>query len=522
VIGVTVLALGTALAYSAQQTPLYSSFAEVLVRPINLDPTEPSTASGFIDMGTEERVAGSTLVGELAGPKLTDLPQAAGLSVKRGDEANTLTFQAASRSPISAQRTAQAYAEAYLDFRRNSVRADLEAASKPIEKRIIELTTLINQAQGRLVQTAPGNESVRTGLQITLNSLLTERTFLEQRRNDLILPENVRVGEMLRAANFPRDPTSPDHKRNAAFALFVGLALGVGIAFLRDRMDQRFRDRAQFEREIGIPVLGAIPPLTRKEKSPRSGILTSATAPSPAAEAYKSLRASVLFATSERGLRSLLVTSCVGDEGKTITTAKLGVALAQLEKSVVVVSADLRHPALERYFAVTKRAGLTSVLSSQDELNDALVVTDLPSLGILPAGPLPGNPAELLGSIAMRKLLRRLRSLADIVLIDSAPVLGIADAPTLASMADVILLVVDASRTTRSMVLDAKHELDRVGANVVGAVLTNYRGADGHPFYPQAGRNGRARPRLSALQSALDGTKALRTEIKGEDVPRRG
>jgi non-specific protein-tyrosine kinase len=287
-------------------------------------------------------------------------------------------------------------------------------------------------------------------------------------------------------------------------------------------MDQRFRDRGDFEAEIGIPVLGAIPPLSHRERSRQNGLVTHTSPASPAAEAYKTLRTNILFASAQRGLRSLLVTSCVGDEGKTLTAANLGIALAQVEKSVVVVSADLRHPSIEYCFSVSQEPGLTSVLTAQEPLNAALVVTELPSLGILPAGPLPGNPTELLGSTAMRDLLARLRSLANIVLIDSAPVLGISDAPTLATMADAILLVVDASRTDRSAVLEAKHELDRVGANVVGAVLTNYRGADGFPFYPHSGRNGRSRSKLRSALSALDGTREFWPETKSQDVPRPG
>jgi capsular exopolysaccharide synthesis family protein len=522
VIGLTLLAAGSALVYSAQQTRLYTSSAEVLVRPVNLDPTQPSTAGGFIDMPTEVRLAASTLVGKLAQKDLAGLRSApAGLSVTKS-EAATLTFTASSPVPRVAQLTAQAYAEAYLEFRKSGVLEDLQAASEPINARIAELTKQINDTQNALFQTPQANESARTSLQIRLNSLLTERGFLEQKRNDLVLPTNVRVGEMLREAQFPTSPSQPDHKRNVAFALFVGLSLGICAAFLRDRMDQRFRSREDFEALVGIPVLAAIPPLSHAERTPQNGVLTNNSPTSPAAEAYKMLRTSVLFTAAQRGARSVLITSCLGDEGKTVSTANLGVAIAQLDKNVVLVSADLRHPSLHRYFSLPNGVGLTSVLSHRDELSAALINTSLPSLLVLPAGPLPGNPTELLGSPAMRDLLRQLKSFAEMVLIDTAPVLGISDALSLASMTDATLLVVDVSRTPPAAVLETKHELERVGSKVVGVVMTNYRGSDPHPFYPQIGSgNGRSRRKKRDAMIDLTGNSPSRSS-KTHDVPRPG
>jgi capsular exopolysaccharide synthesis family protein len=169
-----------------------------------------------------------------------------------------------------------------------------------------------------------------------------------------------------------------------------------------------------------------------------------------------------------------MVTSANAQEGKTATTANLGVALAQSGKRVILVSADLRKPRLHRFFRSQNGMGLTNVLAGEKNALEVLNWVGVENLRLLPSGPVPGNPAELLGSEAMESLLRELQEASDFVLIDAAPVLPVADAMTLTPLVDAVLLVADARSTTRGAIEQARQQLDQVNARVIGTVLNNF------------------------------------------------
>jgi uncharacterized protein involved in exopolysaccharide biosynthesis len=257
IVAVLGVVVPTALFYSSRQTPLYDSTAEVLVRPVNFDPTLPPSAGGFLNMLTEERIASSGAVASIASDRLGgSLP--ASIEVSSVEGTQSLLFRAVSSDPAAAQKTAQAFARAYLDHRRGEVLADLDAASQPLQDRIAQIDLQLQDVQRQLFEENP-SESEKTSLQIQLNSLLTQRGSLEARLNDLVLPENISVGEILQDAPFPFGPFSPDHRRTLIFAVFVGLSLGIGIAFLRDRLDRGIRGRDDLEEHVGAPALGIIP-----------------------------------------------------------------------------------------------------------------------------------------------------------------------------------------------------------------------------------------------------------------------
>jgi capsular exopolysaccharide synthesis family protein len=470
---VAVVVVVTALFYSLQQTPMYQSTAEVLVRPVNFSPTQPSTAGGFLNMNTEIRVASSNEVGAIVAERLREAGVAAtGIAVEAPANTETLLFTATSPDPFAAQATAQAYAESYLEFRREEVLEDLRAASQPIEDRIEELNVQLEEVQRDLFETT--SESERTALQIRLNSLLTQRAALEEKRNELILPENLRVGEVLQFAQLPAAPSSPDHNRTASFALFVGLALGLGVAFLRDRLDQRIRNRDDLQARIGVPVLGVVPQVRSGRRHRILGAITLSQPNSEIAEAYRTLRTSLLFSASQQGWKTLMVTSSKPREGKTAAVANLGVSLEQAGKRVIVVSADLRRPRLHQYLFVRNQVGLTDILSGDREAFAALNQVGIGNLQLLDTGPLPGNPAELLGSDAMRRLLAQLREDADFIVVDAAPVLGVSDAMALVPLVDAVLFIADGKRATRGEISESRYQLEQVGAPLIGAVLTNY------------------------------------------------
>ena len=193
---------------------------------------------------------------------------------------------------------------------------------------------------------------------------------------------------------------------------------------------------------------------------------------SPRTEAYRSLRTNLEFLSLDHALHTLLVTTAAPEEGKSVTLANIGVIFAREEKQVILVDADMRRPRLHEIFGLGNDDGVSSLLRHPDAPLP-LQETEVPNLRLLTAGPPPPNPADLLASAHMETLLARLTELADIVLIDAPPVIAATDAALLAAKVDGVLLVVSAGRTKREHVERAKDLLEKVNANVIGAVLIN-------------------------------------------------
>ncbi|RME48802.1 MAG: polysaccharide biosynthesis tyrosine autokinase [Chloroflexi bacterium] len=196
---------------------------------------------------------------------------------------------------------------------------------------------------------------------------------------------------------------------------------------------------------------------------------------SPVAEAYRSLRTNLEFSSLDEPLRTMVVTSPAPEAGKSTTLANLAVTMAQAGKQVILVDCDLRRPSLHEIFGVSNTTGLTSVILDDTTSAPPLRETGVPGLKLLTSGPLPPNPAELLGSRRMADLIRALREQADIVLFDAPPVIAVTDAAILASQVDGVLLVLNAGVTRREHAQRAKAALEKVNARLIGTVLNNVK-----------------------------------------------
>ena len=218
-------------------------------------------------------------------------------------------------------------------------------------------------------------------------------------------------------------------------------------------------------------------------------IVTVSDPRSPAAEAYRTLRTNIQFSTIDKPLRRMLLTSAGPDEGKSTTLANLAVAMAQAEMKVIVLDCDLRRPAQHDIFKVANTEGLTSMflgrgggqpgLSAAAHMEPPLQATAVPNLTVLPSGPTPPNPAELLGSTRMDSILEELTRRADVVLLDTPPVIAVTDAAVLSAKVDGCLLVVGAGVAKRDQLRRARAALEAVHANVLGVVVNNVPPEDG-------------------------------------------
>jgi capsular exopolysaccharide synthesis family protein len=455
-----VLVVGSALAYSVQQTPVYVSESRVLVEAATLG--ADATQTELINMENEVEIGQSPEVANVAAAELAG-PEDAGtllnnLEVSTEPDTTILSFLYSHSDAGTAALRAQGFADAYLKYRSNRVFATLSEQRTALKTQIDRLRELL---------ASEPNPIARENYQ-------AEIALLEQQRLQLASPGNVNVGYVIQPATTPNDPASPDHVKTGVLALLAALPLGAGLAFLRERFDDRLRGRSDLESHAGAAVLAVVPRIQNWRDHADSPVVTLVEPKSAAAEAYKTLRTSVLFAAAQRGLETLLVTSSNAMEGKSATTANLGVALAQSGKRVIIVSADLRKPRLHRFFRSQNGTGLTNVLAGEKNALEVLNWVGVENLRLLPSGPVPGNPAELLGSEAMEMLLRELQEASDFVLIDAAPVLPVADAMTLTPFVDAVLFVADARRTTRGAISQARQQLDQVNARVIGTVLNNF------------------------------------------------
>jgi len=194
----------------------------------------------------------------------------------------------------------------------------------------------------------------------------------------------------------------------------------------------------------------------------------------PAAEAYRTLRTNLYFSSLDRALETLVVTSAASGDGKSTTLANLAVIMSQGEKRTILVDADLRKPSLHKLFGVSNNQGLTTMAVEDSALAEPpLVETGLDNLWLLPSGPLPPNPAEILGSRRMEEIIAALKARADVILFDAPPAIAVTDAAVLGTKVDGVLLVIRAGKTRREHAQRAKELLERVQVRVVGAVLNN-------------------------------------------------
>ena len=274
---------------------------------------------------------------------------------------------------------------------------------------------------------------------------------------------------VVQQAEFPTVPTSPRPVSNLLTGLLVGLAIGLGQAFLRSSLDSAFRRAEDLELALDVPVLGTIP------QDPELGHGGSVLVDEPhslTAEAFRVLRTNLGFLDVDARPRSLLMTSALTAEGKSVTTTRLAMALAQTNTRVLIVEADLRRPSLLGYFGMRSNGkGLTEVLAGRCSLEQAVRRHDATGVYLLPSGSTPPNPSELLSSETMGSVLRTLESRYDLVLIDAPPLLPVADAAAVASRASGVVLIVRAGSTKLEDLERCIVLLGSVGAKVFGSIL---------------------------------------------------
>jgi capsular exopolysaccharide synthesis family protein len=490
-IALTVVVLvGLSLVNSFLTTPIYQGTATVLLQPRSTDTLfNPSTGARNDParaVDTEIQVLKSEPVRAMVRQQLGSAPPVSASGVGQTDVINVSTT---STKPAVAAKTANAYANAYIDFRRKQAVDDLLAASQEIQGKVDDLQKQIDALDARINSTSDPvqQNAIRQNVGPQKDQLVTQQGTFKQRLDQLQVETGLTTGraQLVTPAGVPSSPVKPTPLRSGILALVVGLVLGIGLAFLRDHLDDSIKTKDDLDRAAGgLAVIGVIPAVAEWKDKATPRVVSLADSRSAATEAYRTLRTSIQFLGLNRPLRALQITSPGAQEGKSTTIANLAVALAGMGQRVVIVCCDLRRPRIHEFFGLDNSVGLTSVLLGQEPLTVALQsVADQPHLSVLASGPLPPNPADLLSSPRTTEALEALQAHADIVLIDSPPVLPVTDSLILSARVDATLLTCLAGVTTRKELTRAAELLRQVDAPLVGTILNGVSEGEPSGYY---------------------------------------
>ena len=290
--------------------------------------------------------------------------------------------------------------------------------------------------------------------------------------------------EVIERASVPKAPFGPNKRRMAAISLILGVVLGVGLAFVIERIDDTVRTPEDLEIDVGVSVLGFVPEIVTKKDckdgSAYRGLISALEPHSSAIEAYRNIRTALFFSAPAEEAKVLLVTSAGPSDGKTTTATNLALTIAQSGKRVLLIDADLRRPRVHKTFGLSGETGFSSVLVGEATLEDAIQKTmhdveNIDKLDILTAGPKGPNPTELFESSSATKLFTDLRKRYDRIIIDTPPALFVSDTSILSTVCDGIILVAKAGKNTKAHVARAKKQLESVDAKIIGSILNSVK-----------------------------------------------
>jgi capsular exopolysaccharide synthesis family protein len=485
ILAVAIFVMAVAVGASFLQTPVYRSTADVLVEvpPQDSVPSDPN-------MDTEKKLVSSAqvtnLVISLNHLKTSPRVLLDSLAVDVPVNTSILEISYTDRDPEQARKNAQAFAEGYLGFRGQQLLQAVQAERTSLQSEIVDLNQRLADLKEKV--NVADNTSQQMINQTKAGALVTQLSILQQRLQALPPEAAISAGEVVQPATTPSSPAGPNRVLDGALGLLLGLLFGIGIAVLLDRRDDRIRQPGEAAAILGARVLGFIPPQPKRRHHPAASV--EAKPDDATDEAFRGFRADFLLATSHRPAKSILVTSSRSADGKTLTVAKLGQVLAASGKQVILVSADLRVPLLQDLFGQDSSPGLADVLSGDASLVD--VVREVGrGLRLVPAGSFPDDPLRALGSPELAESIAQLKRWADFVLIDSPPLLAVADARVLVPACDAVLFVADARSSTRADLSEARQELEWANAELLGVVMMNVpadptRRYPSHPDRPHA------------------------------------
>ncbi len=352
--------------------------------------------------------------------------------------------------------------------------AELDAQVQAAKRNEEQIQNLLNEQRKEVLQlnTVAAQYAV---VQSELEGLERAADEIYGRIKQLSVTEDVGALNVQRVESaVPADhPVEPNKPMTLLYALVAGSMLGAGLAFLRDWMDQRLRSAEEIKQVLALPVLGVVPHISGTRTPMQRGMHLHLEPMSDVAEAYRTIRTAVYFGQTGGVAKTLLITSPAPGDGKTTLASNLAIAMAQAGNRILLLDADFRKPTQHKIFELDKRSGLSSVLAGDAKLAEVIHSTPIAGLDVLPCGPIPANPSEILNSQTFADLLQDLSSRYDHVLLDSPPIMPVTDARILAASCDATVLALRAEKTTRKGAVYARDVLHSVGSAILGVVVND-------------------------------------------------
>ncbi|NLE44081.1 MAG: polysaccharide biosynthesis tyrosine autokinase [Chloroflexi bacterium] len=492
----TIVAGAGAFYYTSTQPTLYQSTTTLQISQAN----DPTTSDPYA-VNAQRTVQGTAAVfaAKLQSPLfltkvrdrlgLGDMPIGKLLSVAQVGETRFVRITAKTEDPGLSQALADTvsqilieeetgYQQARFQEGLDGLQAQIDALEAKITATQVDIATLGTPETSEFVRLERARlESELNRDQLRLMTLLSSAEDFR-----LAMARYTDYVSIYTPAIAQTEPVPSKTLQNTALGLATGLMVGVGVAFLIDYLDDTIHAPDDVKGMLGVSVLGGLPSLRSEDQD--VGVVVDKEPFTPVAEAFRNLRTSIQFAAVDGPLRTLLISSPLAAEGKTFTAANLAAVLAQGGQRVILVDCDLRKPMQHHMFELPREPGVTSVLLHPEQRAEALRDTGIEHLRVMPAGARTHNPAELLASSAFHSLVSWLGEQADVVILDSAPLLAVADAAILANTCDGTVLVVEANETRLPVAAQALERLATVEARLLGVVINRLsRSRRGYYYY---------------------------------------
>ncbi len=484
VLAFVVLGVLAGVALSLLQTPQYTASASVLVRsPVSqtagsraLDPEEVATQAEVV---VSDEVANRVI--EEQGLDTTAEELIKRVVAEPVADRQVVNVSVTAPDDDEAADTANAFATTFIAVGQERTQASQQEVIDYYVDQLSETRDRLERLRDQLVA---ASDSEVPAIQAQIDGLTARQTQLQTSLIGADDPSRlVPQAQMLREATTPDNPSQPDAVRSGILGGVIGLVLGLVVAFVRERMDDVVRESSTAEALLEAPVLGHIP---RFDSDPQGRVLSLVSPFSAVAEACRVLNANVRFLLAarshegpvRRGPRptpsgSVMVASAAPGEGKSSLAANLAVTAARSGTRVVLVEADLRNPAIGGLFGLDAQSGLSDLLIDAGDTTDYLVESGVDNLVLLPAGSIPPNPAELLASAQAHALWAELRSMADLVIIDTPPLLRVADGMEVAAHVDAVIVVARYGVTRTHELESVARRLSQIGGERSVGVVVN-------------------------------------------------
>lgn len=338
------------------------------------------------------------------------------------------------------------------------------------------LQSILEQQKGDVF--SQGDKAIQYGVlkrEVDVNRQMYETLLTRMKETNLT--EDLKTSDIrvLDYAEVPLKPYKPKKSLNILLGIIVGLTCGVGIAFIMEYMDNTIKTQEDVEKYLGTPLLGVLGHISSRDKhfTANELLVTHHLPKHPITEAIKSIRTKIIFSHPENPKKTILVSSASPCEGKTLLAINLAIVMAQTGKKVLLIDADFRNPTLHELFRVNKSSGLSNLLINSSDLRTVTKNTQISNVYVIPCGPIPPNPSELLSSSAMVECLKTLKSEYEWIIIDSPPLLTFTDASILARIVDGIVYVIRGSKTARTVAQKGAFSISAVRDKVLGVVIND-------------------------------------------------